>query len=101
DGARREARDAAARSWEPLLRGAPAETARRRAARPATPDRPRARADLGEDVREAIDVCGSPTLGDRDEQDVVHALVVAAEDVPGMHTALACALDDLARRDRS
>src|SRR3954468_22191596 len=53
--------------------------------------------DLREDLGEAVDLRGRPLLGDRDEQDVVHPLVVAPERVAGMDAALARRLDDVAR----
>src|SRR5205814_10272057 len=67
--------------------GGPAVTSRRSAS---------SRCDLGQRVDETVDVLGRALLGDRDEQRVVHALVVAAERVSGMDAAIARGADDVA-----
>ena len=50
---------------------------------------------------EPIDVVGRPLLGHRDEEHVVHPLVVAAEHVAGVHSALAHTAHDLTRGHRA
>ncbi len=52
---------------------------------------------LREHLGEPVDLLGRPLLGDRDEQDVVHPLVVAPERVARMDAPLARRRDDLAR----
>ena len=55
------------------------------------------RGHLGEHLDEPVDLRRRALLGDGDEQHVVHALVVAADRVPGMDAALARRLHDVAR----
>src|SRR4051812_7249307 len=58
---------------------------------------PSSSGDLCEHVGEAVDLLRRPLLGHRDEEDVVHALVVAAERVARVHAALARVADHVPR----
>ena len=95
---------------EPRRLGAPKRLGHLRRGQPLRPrDRRRAaaglrllvdqlhRRDLREHVGEAVDLRRRPLLRDGDEQDVVHARVVAPERVPGMHAERARVADDVSR----
>ena len=98
-----------ARLLVPGLEALEGDRGRRRAARSrcaggvivdAPPPAPCRRVRATSATSATVDVRGRPLLGHGDEQDVVHALVVAPEHVARMDAALASGRDDLAGGER-